>query len=422
MTQSPQSAEDPPVLPTGSRVDPYPMYAEMRERTVVQQVKEPNGLERWLILTYEQARDAFNDERLSKDPKRAYEKLRSAGYVTSDKDDKADYLYHLLNTDPPDHTRLRRLVGKAFTMRRVEELRPRVEEIADGLIDSIASRGEADLVEDFSHPLSVAVICEMLGVPPERRSDFRRWATAMLTAPDQVDENTMGPQEGYALMRQFFTDLLAEKRAALGDVDGAAAQPDVLSGLIAARDAEDRLSETELISTAMLLLSAGQEPTVNLINNGMLALFTHPDQMELLKNKPELLATAVDEFLRFDPPVELSTMRVAVEDIEIAGTLVPAGSVVTAAIASAHRDGAEFDRPDELDVARTHNPHLAFGHGIHHCVGAPLARLEGQVAVGALLRRLPDIALGCATEELSWRPTRIMRGLTALPVVFTPQA
>jgi cytochrome P450 len=233
----------------------------------------------------------------------------------------------------------------------------------------------------------------------------------------------MTRQDGYAKMRAFFTDLLATKRAEIDETLGPDAQPDVLSGLIAARDQGDRLTETELISTVMLLMSAGQEPTVNLIANGTLALLRHPDQFALLRREPERITAAVEEFLRYDPPVELSTTRVATEDVEVGGTRIPAGAIVTVAIGSTGRDERRFAEPDRPDVTRADNPHLAFGHGIHLCVGASLARMEAQVGIGALIARFPDLTLAGAPDDLRWRPTRIMRGLVELPVTLrSPEA
>ncbi|WP_104530925.1 cytochrome P450 family protein [Streptomyces specialis] len=419
------SSEEPVVLPTGPRVDPYEMYRAMREEKVVHLIREPNGLRRRLVLRYAEAREVFTDARFAKDPGLAWDQLRDAGYVKGDRDNRADYLYHLVNTDPPDHTRLRRLIGKAFSVRRMEAIRPRVEEIAEDLLARMKPDAVTDLVDDYAHPLATTVICEILGVPDADRTDFRLWATAMLTAPDAVPEGDLTPQEGYAAMRGFFTELIARKRAELagraasGDADR---QPDVLSGLIVARDRDDRLTETEMISTAMLLLSAGQEPTVNLICNGTLSLLRNPGQLALLRDKPELIGSAVEEFLRFDPPVELSTMRVSTEDVEVAGTVIPAGSVVTVSIASTSRDPGKFTDPDRLDITREDNQHLAFGHGLHLCIGAPLARIEGQIGIGRLLARYPGLTLGCAPEDLRWRPTRIMRGLVELPVRLTPGA
>ncbi|WP_155372892.1 cytochrome P450 family protein [Catellatospora vulcania] len=420
MPTPPPSTEvqEPPILPTGPRVDPYRMYAEMRDEAVVHLIREPNGLRRQLVLRYAEAREVLNDPRFAKDPRKQWDQLRAAGYVKSEQDSRSDYLYHLLNTDPPDHTRLRRLVSKAFTSRRVEELRPRVREVAEALLDGMG-HDVVDLVDVYAHPLSTTIICEMIGVPDGDRGMFRIWATAMLTAPDMVVEGAMSPQEGHAAMHGFFTELLQHKRA---EIAAGTPQGDVLTALIVASDEGDKLTEAEVISTVMLLLSAGQEPTVNLICNGMLALLSHPDQVGLLRERPDLVPSAVEEFLRYDPPVELSTMRFATEDVEIAGHLIPAGSQVTVSIASAGRDERHFPDPDRLDVTRNDHSHLAFGHGIHLCVGAPLARLEAQVAVEALLNRFPDIALACGRDELAWRPTRIMRGLTRLPVRPIPQS
>jgi cytochrome P450 len=416
---------EPIELPTGPRVDPYEMYEKMRDEKVVHLIREPNGLHRQLVLRYAEGRNIFTDDRFAKDPGLAWDQLREAGYVKGERDDRADYVYHLVNTDPPDHTRLRKLISKAFTARRIEEIRPRVREIADELLDALAGRETADLVESYAHPLATRVICEILGVPDTDRENFRIWATAMLTAPDAVPEGALTPQEGYAAMAAFFTDLIARKReeiTAAGEPAATDSQPDVLTGLIAARDEGDRLSETELISTAMLLLSAGQEPTVNLIANGSLALLRHPGQFKLLRDQPELVNSAVEEFLRFDPPVELSTMRVSTTDVEVAGTVIPAGSVVTVSIASTSRDDRQFTDPDLLDITREDNPHLAFGIGLHHCLGAPLARMEGQVGIGELVARFPELALACTPDELRWRPTRIMRGLVELPVRLGPSA
>ncbi|MFE9673027.1 cytochrome P450 [Streptomyces sp. NPDC006259] len=424
---APSGSEEPKVLPTGPRVDPYALYSDMRAEGVVHTIREPNGLHRRLVLRYAEARDVMNDSRFAKDPGLAWDQLREAGYVKGERDNRADYLYHLVNTDPPDHTRLRKLISKAFTNRRMEAMRPRVREIAEQLLDGLAGQRTVDLIESYAHPLATTVICEILGVPNADRENFRIWATAMLTAPDAVVDGALTPQEGYAAMQSFFTELLARRREELKDlaetdVDTSDQQPDVITGLIVARDEGNRLTEIEVVSTAMLLLSAGQEPTVNLIANGTLTLFDNPEQFALLRAKPDLVASAVEEFLRYDPPVELSTMRVSTEDVEVAGTVIPAGSVVTVSIASTSRDERQFDNPDQLDITRTDNPHLAFGFGLHHCLGAPLARLEGQEAIAALVDRYPNISLAGTRDDLRWRPTRIMRGLVELPVELGPRA
>ncbi|MGX2993264.1 cytochrome P450 family protein [Streptomyces sp. JNUCC 64] len=402
-----------------ARTDPYPVYRRLRERAPVHRIHDPNGIEHWLVTRYEDARAALADGRLSRDPKHAWEALRRSGlYQEGDEGSEP----HMLNSDPPDHTRLRRLVSKAFTPRRVEAMRPRVQRITDDLLDAVAPLGTADLITALAFPLPITVICELLGVPTGDRDRFRVWSTAALT-PTYEEGAAMAPHEANRLLRAYFTDLVADKRraaltgAAGGDED---AQPDLLSALIVASADGGRLTERELVSTAGLLLVAGHETTVNLIGNGVLALLRHPEQSRLLRSRPELLPGAVEEFLRYDGPVERAMLRVATEDLEIGGTPVPKGAIVTVGVASAHRDPERYPDPDRLDITRGDRSHLGFGHGIHFCTGAPVSRMEGQIAIGTLLRRFPDLALDCPVEELRWRPTGVLRGLEALPVRFTP--
>lgn len=324
--------------------------------------------------------------------------------------ERESMLSNMLRTDPPDHTRLRRLVSKAFTARRVGELRPRVQEITDRLLDDVVAAGRAELVADFALPLPVTVISELLGVPVEDRHDFQRWTDDMLLRraemPDPAVVNAAWEQ-----MRSYLTKLLEAKRARPGD--------DLLSALITARDEEQRLNEDELIAMSFLLLVAGYITTVNLIGGGIAALLAHPDQLALLRDDPELLPGAIEEFLRYDGPVSPGIARFAREEVEIAGVTVPPGATVLIASAIADRDPARFADPDRLDITRRDNAHLAFGHGIHYCLGAPLARLEGQVAIGTALRRLPGLALAVPPGELRWRPGGL-RGPQQLPVTFTP--
>ncbi|WP_433074747.1 cytochrome P450 family protein [Dactylosporangium sp. CA-052675] len=416
------AAGAPVDYPEGFRADPYPAYATMREGGAACHVREPNGLHHWLVVRYDSARDVLADNTsFSKDPRRFWDQLREAGYVTAEQPDENDYIFHLINTDPPDHTRLRSLVSKAFTVRRVERLRPMIERIAHAAIDAFAERGEADLIREYAHPVPATVICELLGVPHGHRDDFRLWSTAMLTGPEVTDA-PMTRQEGNRRMREFLTELLERKAATVDAALPPEEQPDLLSALIVARDGDSRLSQRELLAMSELLLGAGQEPTVNLIANGTLALLGAPDQRKLLAERPELITGAVEEFLRIDAPVHQATLRVAVRDVDLDGVRVPAGSVVTVALGAAGRDPARFSAPEQLDIGRAGPAHLAFGHGIHYCVGAPLARLEGQVAIDALMRRLGDVALAVPADALRWRETRIMRGLAALPVTFTPVA
>jgi cytochrome P450 len=309
----------------------------------------------------------------------------------------------MLNSDPPDHTRLRRLVGKAFTPRRIEQLRPRVEEISDELLDTLAGRTEFDLIDSFAFPLPTTVICELLGIPPADRESFRVWSNTLVSTSGAQET-----REASTAMAAYLVTLMADKRTNPAD--------DMLTALLHARDNEDKLTENELISMVFLLLVAGHETTVNLIGNGMLALLGNPDQLAALRADFSLLPRAVEEFLRYEGPVNLTTLRYTTGPVRIGNVTVPAGEFVLVALSSANRDPEQFDDADRLDVTRSPGGHLAFGHGIHFCLGAPLARLEGEVAFEQLLRRFPDLRLAVDPGQLRWRASTLMRGVEALPV------
>lgn len=325
---------------------------------------------------------------------------------------------HLLNIDPPDHTRLRRLVSKAFTPRRVAAFAPRVQELTDRLIDGFAERGEADLIHEFAFPLPIYAICDLLGVPPEDQDQFRDWAGMMI-------RHGGGPRGGVARsvkkMRGYLLELIHRKRASLTD-EGA---DDLISGLIRASDHGEHLTENEAAAMAFILLFAGFETTVNLIGNGTFALLRHPEQRERLQRslaagESGLLETGVEELLRHDGPVEMATWRFATEPLVIGGQRIAAGDPVLVVLAAADRDPERFGEPDVLDLARRDNQHLGYGHGIHYCLGAPLARLEAQTALATLFTRLPELRLSVDPSELRWRGGLIMRGLRTLPVTFSP--
>jgi cytochrome P450 len=400
--------------------DPYPAYGWLREHSPVHRTTLPSGVDAWLVTRYADARQALADARLSKNPAHHSERAHVKGKVGIPGERSADLMTHLLNIDPPDHTRLRRLVSKAFTPRRVAEFAPRVQELTDRLIDGFAKAGEADLIHEFAFPLPIYAICDLLGVPAEDQDDFRDWAGMMLRHTKAGHGG--GPRGGVARavkkMRAYLLELIHRKRADPGD--------DLISGLIKASDHGEHLTENEAAAMAFILLFAGFETTVNLIGNGMYTLLRHPEQraalqLALAEGDTALLVTAVEELLRYDGPVEVATWRFATEPLTIGGRAIATGDPVLVVLAAANRDPARFESPDALDLTRRDNQHLGYGHGIHYCLGAPLARLEAQAALATLLTRLPDLALAVEPSELRWRGGLIMRGLRTLPVGFAPE-
>ncbi|KJY17593.1 MULTISPECIES: cytochrome P450 family protein [Streptomyces] len=414
-SSTPSGGAAPELFTWEFATDPYPAYAWLREHSPVHRTKLPSGVEAWLVTRYADARQALADQRLSKNPAHHAEPAHAKGKTGIPGERKAELMTHLLNIDPPDHTRLRRLVSKAFTPRRVAEFAPRVQALTDHLIDGFAERGEADLIHEFAFPLPIYAICEMLGVPREDQDDFRDWAGMMI-------RHGGGPRGGVARsvkqMRTYLGELIHRKRDDLGD--------DLISDLIRASDHGDHLTEGEATAMAFILLFAGFETTVNLIGNGVHSLFMNPVQRERLQSslaagESGLLATGIEELLRYDGPVELATWRFATEPLTLGGERVETGDPVLVVLAAADRDPERFADPDTLDLSRADNQHLGYGHGIHYCLGAPLARLEGQTALATLLTRLPDLELAVPPQELRWRGGLIMRGLRTLPVRFTAQ-
>nr|WP_205616156.1 cytochrome P450 [Streptomyces harenosi] len=381
--------------------DPYPVYAALRARAPVHRVRTPDGLEIYLVLGHEMCRAALTDPRLSRDW-RGSGRLRQI--INADEDDPN--LAHMSMSDPPDHTRLRRLVAREFTPRRIDALAPRVQEITDRLLDAMTAHGarRADLVDSFAFPLPMTVICELLGVPELDRQAFRRWSNEMLAPTSPQAQGA-----AYADLGAYLPRLIAVKRTEPGD--------DLLSALIHTVDEEgDRLSPAELVGMCNLLLIAGHETMVNMVGNGMRALFAHPGQLRLLRGDPGLIDGAVEEMLRYDGPVESSLERLALKDVELGGVLIPAGSTVRVVLADAGRDTARFTQPDRFDIRRDTRGHLAFGHGLHHCLGAPLARMEGRIAIRSLLERCPHITADTGDGALQWVPGMLIRGVRKLPV------
>ncbi|MEO3868221.1 cytochrome P450 [Nonomuraea sp. B12E4] len=393
-----EPATDGPVKLTSAFFqDPHPAYHRLRASGPVQPVILYRQLRVWLVTGYAEARELLNDPRLGKDSARAVSLFPpgTAGpYALS-------LSAHMLNSDPPDHTRLRKLVNKAFTARTVARLRPRIEQITDELLDDMAAAGKVDLVEAFAFPLPIAVICELLGVPASDREEFRTW-----TAPFVAAASGEEMREAHEWMLTYLTGLVAAKRTAPGE--------DLLSQLVHISDEGDRLSQDEVVSMAFLLLVAGHETTVNLITNSVLALIDNPDQLAALRADPALLPDAVEEFLRFDGPINIATLRFTAEPIRVGDVEIPADEFVFVSPLAANRDGERYPDPDKLDFTRSGGGHLAFGHGIHYCVGAPLARLEAEIALGRLLDRFPILELD--SPVLRWRTSTLIRGLHTLPV------
>jgi cytochrome P450 len=386
--------------------DPHRLLADLREAGPVHRVELLAGMPVWLVTRYEDVRAALSDPRLSNDPGHAAE--LPPGAVRGDLISRS-----MLGADPPRHTRLRRLVSREFTARRVEALRPRVQEITDALLDRITPRGRADLVAEFALPLPVTVIGELLGVPEDERDRFRTWTDEMLDRPFDVRRDQARVQAARARMHGYLTELVAAKRAFPAD--------DLLSALVTTPEDGEQLDEEELLAMTFLLLIAGYVTTVSLIGTGTLALLQEPGQLRRLTEDPTLVPAAVEEMLRFDGPVHPGVSRFAREDLEIAGTRIRRGDTVLLAVASADRDPRRFEAPDRLDVGAADGAHLAFGHGAHYCLGAPLARLEGQVAFTALLDRLPGLALAVPPGQLRWTGGGgVLRGVAELPVTFTP--
>jgi cytochrome P450 len=395
---------DANVIADLSGPDPYPTLQQLREDQPVRRLDMPDGARVWLVSRYEDARQALGDPRLSKRPVPRGQLPGSGGSPIG---------HHMLNADPPDHTRLRRLVSAGFTARRVERLEPRIATITAELLDEMAGRTEVDLVDAFAFPLPIQVICELLGIPVADRDSFRIWSNTIVSGGLIADAARMGQvRAAIGELVGYIRNLLVDKRSRPAD--------DLLSALLDVREDTDRLTEDELVSMVFLMLIAGHETTVNLIANGVYLLLTHPEQLEQVRADPTLLGGAVEEFLRYESPVQTSTFRVTTEPVVYAGVEIPAGEPVLISLLSANRDQKVFTDADRLDVARREAGHIAFGHGVHFCIGAALARLEGRIAIGALLARFPRLRLAVPVEELQWRPGMLIRGLAELPVRYDP--
>ncbi len=383
----------------------YHLYQKLREQDPVHRITMPSRQTGWIISRYEDGIRLLKDSRLRKNPFSLFTLQEVQTFFPLHK--KSFFYRHLLNVDPPDHTRLRSLVQKAFAPSVIVQLRPRIQQIADHLLDPLLKKKEFDLIESYAFPLPIFVISEMLGIPKEDRNLFREWSNAFVTAINHPERNKQildQMEEFY----QYLRNLLAERRKNLQD--------DLISALIQAGTEKNRLSEEEIYSMIFLLIIAGHETTVHLIGNGVFALLQHPEQWEQLRREPKLIHSAVEEFLRYMSPVEVTTNRWAAEPIQLHGKTIAKNDLVLISLASVNRDPTQFVDPEKLDLTREKNEHLAFGHGSHFCLGASLARLEGQIAIQTLLKRIPNFELAVEPKQLKWLPTMLMRGFQSLPI------
>ncbi len=391
------------------KANPFPYYARLRADEPISRHVQSDGRGYWLVTRYDDVLAVLRDPRfiknwraqLTPDERAELPPLPPAFAI---------FIANMLDQDPPNHTRLRALVSKAFTPRLIENLRPRIQQLADGLLDTASARGEMDLIDDYAFPIPITVIAELLGVPAEDREKFRTWSNAAVSGDFSFEaaEQIAPHMEAFAdYLRALFEERRRNPRA------------DLISGLLRAEEAGDRLSEEEMFAMIFLLLIAGHETTVNLIGNGLLALLEHPDELQRVQQDPELIKPAVEELLRYAGPVETSTERYASEDVTIGNVTIPKGEMALVVLGSANRDGEHFTSADDLDITRDVRDHLAFGHGIHYCLGAPLARLEAQIAIGTIISRFPNMRLAADPSDLAWRPGMIIRGLTHLPVILS---
>jgi cytochrome P450 len=390
--------------------NPYPVYRMMNAMQPVLRVPGVFSLGAWVVTDYGICLSALRSKVFGKEADKVVppEKLKLVPQETGDLSIRRRS--NMLFRDPPDHTRLRGLVSKAFTPRTVEQLRPHVVEIAERLLDAVEGQGSMDLIRDFAFPLPIIVIAELLGVPSEDRDRFKAWSTDLTLglSPAATAEDLSRVSAAIHALDAYLSAVIEERRRE--------PRADLISELGRAEEAGDTLSREEMVATCRLLLTAGHETTVNLIGNGMLALLRHGEERAALAGEPALLPNAIEELLRYDSPVQM-TMRFAFEDAPLGTQAVKRGDLVVLLLGAANRDGAQFSDPDRLDLRRENaQSHLSLGSGIHYCLGAPLARIEGQIALGALLRRMPRLSL--ATEELAWRPNPVLHGLVSMPVTF----
>jgi len=400
-----------PLRSAGALENPFAIYALLRSvRPVMQMPIEGwTGPGVWFLTRYDDVHVALRDPRFSVDRLRAPILRENLDRLPAFIRQSAQSVRSMLTMDPPDHTRVRKLVNKAFTPRRIAALRGRIEAIVDELLAPVMHAGRMDVIDALAAPLPAIVIAELLGVPPEDHRRFKAWASEIVATVGRPTVDARRPAESAAFQELFgyLSDVIAARRAEPRD--------DLISAMVLAQEEHDALTDGELLATSNLLLIAGHETTTNLIGNGLLALLREPHELARLRSDMTLLPTAIEELLRYDGPVQ-STVRVVTEVVEIGDHAIEAGSLILVGIGAANHDPAVFDEPERLDVGRDPNPHLAFGFGPHFCLGAPLARLEGEIALRALVERCPN--LRCDVDAPTYRPNPVLRGLESLPIAF----
>ena len=405
-------------IPADFMQNPYELLAEYRDQGPAHEVVFAHGAKAWMVTGYDEVRALTNDTRVCKDGRRMNELFaRHSGLPVPDEGEDGggvgfddELASHLLNSDPPRHTRLRALVSKAFTAQKVEKLRPHIEEVADRLLDAMAGQAEVDLVDKYAIRLPITIICDLFGMPEEDREQFRLWALKLVGAGHDPDEVADASKR----VIDYANALIDSKRANPGD--------DMCSELVRVTDNGDRLTQGELVAMIFVLVVAGHITTIYSIGNTVASLLSHPEELAKLRADMSLMPAAVDELMRFDGPSAVGTFRFTGEEIKVGDQVIPAGEILALSWHSANRDGSRFPDPDRLDITRKPTGALAFGHGIHYCVGVPLAKMQIEVALTRLLDRYPDLRLAVRPDELQWESSALLRGLRALPVVTGPAA
>ncbi|ARI77382.1 cytochrome P450 family protein [Halobacillus mangrovi] len=384
----------------------YPFYTHLRANDPIFAMSQEPNHTTWVITKHEHVKEMLKSKSFIKDQRKLFSNNQS--HEKQDNGEINIFQNMMLDVDPPDHTRLRKLVQPYFNPKTIKELKPRIIEIADELLDQASEKqGPVDLIDEFAFPLPIIVISELLGIPSEDRNKFRKWSNTIVAASDEFEPDFMEDVQAFT---NYLTDLFERRRKS--------PENDFISSLLQAEEDGEQLNRDELYSMVVLLIIAGHETTVNLIANTMYALFEHPDQLEKLKTDTKLTATAIEEGLRYYSPVDFTTARWSEDDMEFHGKTIKRGDLVLASLASANRDEEKFEAPDTFDITRKPNPHVAFGYGIHFCLGAPLARLEGEIALRKLMERFPNISMVENQTSSPWRPVFLLRGLEGLKVTI----